>query len=150
MMTRSVMMSRRLAAIGVAIVLVGVLGCPQPGAETLKVTGTVTYNGQPIEGVNVGFLPDSGRGAGGVTDASGRFTLSTFEPGDGAVPGTHKVVITEPSEDEPMPGTEEAENWTPPEPRFPAKYGDPSKSGFTATVERGKPNDFTFDMTDEE
>jgi len=141
----------RLAALGTAIVLVSVAGCGKPGtAPTVKVTGTVTYNGTPVAGASVGFLPDSGRPASGTTDAQGRFTLSTFAQGDGAVPGRHRVTISEPaSESAPMPGTPEAENWTPPEPRFPAKYADPNTSGFTATVEKGGENDFTFDMTDE-
>ena len=137
--------------LSVVLVLVGVVGCnAKPGtAPTLKVTGTVTYNGEPVEGASVAFIPENGRPASGTTDASGKFTLSTFESGDGAVPGKHTVAISEqPDESEPMPGTPEAENWQPSEARFPEKYSDAKQSGFTAQVELGKTNEFTFDMTD--
>jgi hypothetical protein len=123
------------------------LGCGREGvAPTVQVTGKVTYNGDPVEGASVGFIPESGRPASGTTDASGNFTLSTFETGDGAVPGTHAVTITEASvapsgeEDYSLPEQSEA--------RFPAKYANPTTSDFTATVEEGKENHFTFDMTD--
>lgn len=146
-MERATMRCAKAVAWGLTLVLVCVAGCGQPGtAPTLKVTGTVTLDGTPIEGVGVTFFPEEGRPASGVTDGSGKFTLSTFEPGDGAVPGRHKVAMGEqPDESAPMPGTPEAENWTPPEPRFPDRYSDPEKSGFEAQVERGQ-QEFTFNM----
>jgi hypothetical protein len=141
----------KATGLGLALVLVCVAGCGKPGtAPTAEVTGTVTLDGSPIEGVGVTFLPQEGRPASGVTNASGQFTLSTFETGDGAVPGRHKVAIGEqPDESEPMPGTPEAANWKPPEARFPEKYSNPEESGFEAQVEPGKPNTFTFDMVSE-
>ena len=135
--------------LGAVLVLVCVVGCGEPGtAPTVKVTGTVTYNGDPVEGASVAFIPESGRPASGTTDASGKFTLTTFKSGDGAVPGKHAVAITEPSEDTNTEG--EVDYSLPDEPagRFPAKYTDPTTSGFTATVEEGGQTDFTFNMTD--
>ena len=145
------MTRRRAMGWALALVRVWVAGCGEPGtAPTGKVTGTVTLDGTPIDGVGVTFLPEEGRPASGVTDASGQFTLSTFETGDGAVPGRHKVAIGEqPDESEPMPGTPEAANWKPPEARFPERYSDPEKSGFEAQVESGKSNTFTFEMVSE-
>jgi hypothetical protein len=133
-----------------ALALLAVLGCGKSGTvPTIAVTGTVTHNGQPVEGVSVGFIPESGRPASGLTDAQGRFTLSTFASGDGAVAGSHKVVITEAaSEPEPMPGTPEAENYKPRESRVPAKYSSEATTPFSVQVEVGGKNDFTFDMTD--
>ena len=134
----------------VVLVLVGVVGCnDKPGtAPTLKVTGTVTYNGEPVEGASVAFIPENGRPASGTTDASGKFTLSTFESGDGAVLGKHTVAISESSE---APSAEGEEDYSLPDEsaeRFPAKYADPGTSGFTADVKEGEDLDFTFDMTD--
>ncbi|MGQ9575168.1 MAG: carboxypeptidase-like regulatory domain-containing protein [Thermoguttaceae bacterium] len=132
-----------------AAILVFSLGCGRSGRPaTVKVTGTVTYRGTPVEGATVGFIPEYGRPASGKTDSNGRFTLSTFAPGDGAVPGQHKVVISDMPPEQPMPGTPEAQAWKPPAPRFPAKYADAATSGFTATVQKGQTNDFTFDMKD--
>jgi hypothetical protein len=142
---------RRTVGLELAMVLVLVVGCGRAGTEpTGKVTGTVTYQGKPAEGAAVTFYPEQGRPASGVTDAEGRFTVSTFASGDGAVLGKHTVTIGEAASKEspPMPGTPGAENYRPPAPRFPAKYADRSTTPFTATVEKGKKNEFTFDMTD--
>ena len=141
-------MRQKAMRLGVVLGLAWVVGCGGSGTPpTVKVTGTVTYNGNPLEGVNVGFIPDGegGRPASGTTDASGKFTLSTFESGDGAVVGKHLVAISEASD-----GASTDDYSLPDESarRFPAKYEDPRNSGFTANVEKGKPNDFTFDMTD--
>jgi hypothetical protein len=79
-----------------------------------------------------------------VTGTQGKFTLSTFSPGDGAMAGEHKVTIVQyypPGEPPPMtPG--------PLPSRFPIKYSDPTHTPFTAKVERGGKNDFTFAMED--
>jgi hypothetical protein len=148
LMEGKAMISRKLAPLGLAIVTLLVVGCGKPGeAPTVKATGTVTHKGKPVDKASVAFLPEKGRPAAGITDASGKFTLSTFKPGDGAVPGLHKVAISEP------PSAEEQTNptYAPPDPtkaRFPLKYADPKLSGFTAKVEEGGKNDFTFDMKD--
>lgn len=131
------------------LAMLGALGCGRaPGtAPTARVTGTVTFQGKPVEGVNVAFVPVSGRPAAGVTDASGNFTLSTFATGDGAVLGLHKVALAEmPDDAQPMPGEPGWEKWKNRKARFPKKYGDAELSGFTAEVVSGKKNVFTFDM----
>ena len=145
------MMRQREIGFGLAIVLLLVVGCSQPDTMPMaKVTGTVTYNGEPIDNVSVTFIPESGaRPAAGLTDASGKFTLSTLDPGDGASPGMNKVALTEtPDGSPPMPGEPGFDTWKPPVQRFPIKYANPEESGFTATVIMGQ-NDFTFDMTGE-
>ncbi|HUT93657.1 MAG TPA: hypothetical protein VMY37_29605 [Thermoguttaceae bacterium] len=134
--------------LGVVLGLAWVVGCGGPGtAPTVKVTGTVTYNGEPVDGVNVGFIPDGegARPASGTTDASGKFSLSTFKSGDGATLGKHTVVITEPTD------STTTDDYSLPDEsarRFPAKYENSRTSGLSATVEKGKENDFSFDMTD--
>lgn len=86
-------------------------------------SGAVTYNGQPIEGVSVAFVPASGRPAAGITDASGHFTLSTFGTGDGAVLGSHKVALADKVDDaQPMPGEPGWEKWKNRKARFPKMY----------------------------
>jgi hypothetical protein len=135
-----------------AAVLVVVFGCGGPSTpKTVKVTGTVTLNGNPVPNASVAFIPENGRAASGRTDAQGKFTLSTFGTNDGALPGPHKVAVTPAPSDEPppmpgMPGYEESQAAKAP---FPAKYGDVKTSGFTANVEPGAKNDFTFDMQGE-
>jgi hypothetical protein len=110
----------------------------------------VTYQGQPVAGASVAFIPQQGRPASGMTDASGKFTLSTFDTGDGALLGSHKVMITEaPSDNEPMPGEPGWDKWKKPKQRFPTKYSDANRSGLTAEVKAGEANEFTFDMTNQ-
>ena len=71
-------------------------GCGQPDDRlpTARVSGTVALDGQPLTAGNIMFFPDSGgKHAVGMIGADGAFHLSTYESGDGAVVGKHKVVI---------------------------------------------------------
>lgn len=69
------------------------VGCGEPSPFS-EVTGTVTLDGQPVSDATVAFRPSGGgRSAYGVTKADGTYELSTLKPGDGALPGTHKVTI---------------------------------------------------------
>jgi hypothetical protein len=132
----------RWVAIGGVLAALIVTGCGQ--SPTVKVTGTVTVKGQPAEGVQVTFLPASGRPASGVTDAQGRFELSTFTQNDGATPGEQTVTLGEyypPGKPPPMPRGNE-----PLPSRFPPSYSDTVNSPLKATVERGGKNDFQFDV----
>ena len=71
-------------------------GCSGVKRPTLvRVSGTVTVNGKPVEGATVVFTPMEGgaRNAEGITDASGVYQLTTFEPNDGVILGKHAVTI---------------------------------------------------------
>jgi hypothetical protein len=86
------MQSRHLLLLSVLFV-----GCASEGSDlqkTYKATGTVTLNGKPVEGATVTFYPVNGLGSSvGVTDSSGKYSLTTFRSNDGAVPGQYKVSI---------------------------------------------------------
>jgi hypothetical protein len=58
------------------------------------VSGAITYNNKPLEKGNINFAPDGpeGRAAGG-TIVDGRYSLTTHDPDDGAVPGKYKVSV---------------------------------------------------------
>ncbi len=59
------------------------------------VTGTVTYNNQPVEKGQISFIPvdpKEGRAANGYIE-KGRYTLTTSSANDGALPGKYKVTI---------------------------------------------------------
>jgi hypothetical protein len=76
-------------------------GCSGPPShpELVKVTGTVHVDGQPVEGVVLTLHPDSagspafaaGAVSTGVSGADGRFEISTFSLGDGALPGAYNI-----------------------------------------------------------
>ena len=61
---------------------------------THSVSGVVTVEGQPVADAIVSFLPDNGQNpANGSTDASGRYELTSFTRGDGAMEGSFRVTI---------------------------------------------------------
>jgi|SRR4051794_20448971 hypothetical protein len=132
----------RLVAYVIGAVLFALIGCAK--SDTVPVTGTVVLNGQPAENAEVMFNPKgAGRMATGYTDASGRFKLSTAKPNDGAAPGEYVVTLGEHYTDKapPLPPLGQSLPM-----RFPQQYGDPAKSPLTANIERGKTNDFKFDV----
>lgn len=116
--------------------------------ETVSVTGIVTYQGNPMPNLSVGFIPEKGMLASGITDADGRFDLTTSEAGDGAIVGSYKVSINFVPEQTPeMPGFPGSENA--PKSPIPTKYADISTSGLTATVDSDPAkNDFKFELND--
>jgi len=163
------MNTKTLGSLLVVALLASVLaiGCGQQGADrpkTVPVTGTVTHNGEPVEGATVAFQPVGGsKGAVGVTDASGKYALTTFESDDGAVPGEYKVkvfkykvegseggVADTDSADYVPPGMGEEggqdDESGAPENLLPAQYADPTTSGLTATVSEGGDNNFDFPL----
>lgn len=70
-------------------------GCGDPGIGAVPVSGTITVDGKPMEGVMVVFNPvDGTRAASGRTDAEGKYSLTTEINGDGALPGEYKISAT--------------------------------------------------------
>jgi hypothetical protein len=74
-------------------------GCgPGNGLILGRVQGKVRYKGEPVKYGTVSFVPDVSKGSdgpiamGNIKD-DGTYTLSTSDPGDGAVVGHHKVSI---------------------------------------------------------
>jgi hypothetical protein len=121
----------------------------------VSASGTVTYNGDPLEGASVIFHPQGhDHGASGLTDSSGRFQLQAFEPGDGAVPGNYQVTVRKvevvgagdedaPASDDDLPDDYGQERWL-----SPKKYADTETSDLTATVSEKGGETFTFELTD--
>src|SRR5262245_30413224 len=81
----------------VCLLWVAVLaGCT--GSRTSPVEGIVLLDGKPLPDASVQFVPQgTGRDATGQTDKSGAFSMSTYKPKDGVVPGDYKVVISLPT-----------------------------------------------------
>jgi hypothetical protein len=122
-----------------------------------RVTGSVTLDGQPVDGATVAFYPDEGRRpARGITDASGNFELMTFKSGDGALLGQHRVSVTktETAEQEafvvdgekietPTGGTGERVKHL-----LPVRYASPSTSQLMVEVAKGM-EPVTLDLSSE-
>ena len=119
--------------------------------KVVPVSGTLTYNGQPLENYQVTFLPTDGRRAAtGVADADGKFTMGTNKAGDGAPPGTHKVAIVWAPPTTDLPGHEQIiddPSLLPKPPvEIPAKYGNPETSGLTQEVPDEGIEDLKIDL----
>jgi hypothetical protein len=145
---------RSLVGLGVVLLVVGCGPAVDPNRpKTYPVTGTVTYNGQPVSDAMVTFIGGE-RGAIGRTDESGQIQMTTFEAGDGALPGNYKVMISktvlEGVPDEMGEGASPGEEPAMGEQKdlLPAKYKDANESGLTAEVGEGLPNEFHFELTD--
>ena len=140
-------------AVLIAITMAACVGCKpgHKGPATAPVTGVVTFNGEPVSGATIAFQPgEGGRSAAGITDASGRYQLSTYARNDGAVPGDYKVVIVK--YDDTPSGSGTGKDYVPPdgpipEPKslIPKKYASGESSGLKATVATGQNTlDFTL------
>ena len=136
-----------------------VIGCGggASGPKVYPVTGTVTYNGQAVEGAVVAFHGEAAtKMATGTTDAQGRFELTTYKPGDGAVAGKHRVTVTKTSGGA-AGGTdimsmEEALEATETQPEsqneLPTQYASAADSPLQFTVSEDRKNDFPIELTD--
>ena len=90
---------RNFSLIAVALsstVLIAITGCG--GGDFAPVTGTVTYDGEPVSNLKVIFSPEPigdkstiGPYSKGVTDESGQFTLVTRYKDPGAFVGKHRL-----------------------------------------------------------
>lgn len=76
-----------------------IAGCgPGNGLTMGRVSGVVTYLGEPVELGEVLFLPDSEKGNSGVPSMGaigkdGRYSMLTQDANDGVIAGYHKVGI---------------------------------------------------------
>ncbi len=150
----------RLQAAAVAVVLATLAGCGS-GGNYVPVSGVVTYNGEPLKGVQVMFQPmaTTGMDTGGVgsfamTDDNGRYTLeaSTPSPTKGALVGKHRVRIAFPPKAGEAPDNEsdvvvpavKGGSKLPAQP-IPAKYNSESKLEFEVPAAGTKDADFKLD-----
>lgn len=58
------------------------------------VRGVVLFDQRPLPSANVVFIPERGRSASAQSGADGTFALTTYNPGDGAIVGPHRVTVT--------------------------------------------------------
>ncbi|WP_417390052.1 hypothetical protein [Gimesia sp.] len=119
---------------------------------TYPASGTVKFNGEPLEGATIVFQSNGAQtqAAVGRTDKDGHFQLRTFEEGDGAIAGEHRVAITCIRTEGPAEGAnlDEADVVIKETSLIPTVYGNAQKSGLTANVNPDQENDFTFELED--
>jgi hypothetical protein len=130
-------LAMRWMALGV---FVGLLGCGGRSLPTAKVSGKVSYKGMPLSAGTITFLPDSGRpGYGKIVNGEIK-DVSTMSENDGAPLGPNTVTIQSVEE------SGKQDMYAVPKSLIPERYADPAKSGLTADIKAGGPNEFTFDL----
>ncbi|TWT32922.1 hypothetical protein [Blastopirellula retiformator] len=91
-------MLRIIMAAALLLAAVAAIGCGGRTEKIVPVTGTIMIDGEPMRAGVDGFVtlaPPAGRPAIGKIDGeTGRFTLTSYEDGDGALVGTHEVSVT--------------------------------------------------------
>ncbi|SFI63448.1 carboxypeptidase-like regulatory domain-containing protein [Planctomicrobium piriforme] len=108
-------------------------------------SGTVTFEGLPLEGAVVVFQPTApdGIGASALTDSDGKFELKTFPPESGAVPGSYSVVIMK-TDAEDQPSEDAAPVMV--KSLIPIKYSIAAKSGLVADIPPSGLENISFDL----
>ncbi|MDR1925686.1 MAG: carboxypeptidase-like regulatory domain-containing protein [Planctomycetaceae bacterium] len=141
------------------LVCVFVFGCGGVKLVGLvSVRGTVTYNGQPLEGAIVGFSPKNfksgDRVASGTTNSQGKFELRTI--GElGALPNDYLVTVSKKIIDKENQPTPNNTNQPPPSQRqikfkslIPARYDNVKTSGLNFVVGKEGLTDVKIELSD--
>ncbi|MEW4562375.1 hypothetical protein AB1K70_07610 [Bremerella sp. JC770] len=89
-------MSRlNLTVVLLPMLLVGLVGCQQNEFETAPIHGTITLNGEPVQGARVLFIPSNKKtkAAGGETDRNGQYEIRFTGTQMGSTIGPHRVKV---------------------------------------------------------
>jgi hypothetical protein len=114
----------RSKALFASLAIAVLSGCSDGRPERVPVSGKVLIDGQPLETGNIRVYAAANRAASGKIEPDGSFKLSTYEFGDGVVPGTHMVSVTASKLLNPK-----TVRWL-----APKKFSDASTSGLTLEV----------------
>lgn len=127
---------RLTTIVGFAALLVVAIGCSDGRPQRVPISGKVLIDSKPLTYGTIQFVPTGARASQGTIDKDGRFTLTCFGDGDGAVLGQHTVTV---AGGEPISSTKI--RW-----HAPKKYLNPQTSGLTHQV--SKPDDqVTINLT---
>ena len=124
---------RWIVFVPAAVAVMVLAGCG--GSKTCSIRGKVVYEddqsvAEELAGYTVTLESvEQDVSAAGIIRADGTFGVSTYEEGDGAVPGRHRVAITPPIQEVDGP---------PPEPLIDPRYAKFDTSGLEVTVEKRK------------
>ena len=73
--------------------LLSVSGCGHRRPPTVKTSGVVTLDGEPVDEAALMFVGSAGRPSSATSNASGEFKVTTYGRNDGLAPGEYKVSI---------------------------------------------------------
>ena len=139
------MNATRSLQLGLLLLGLFAVGCGGGGPKLVPVEGVVRIDGKPAASIAIQFQPDVMKGGQGPTsfassDKEGKFRLKTYDGKEGAVVGTHLVILVDELEDRPAQGTRAAKP-----PRVASKYTIPATTLRVEVKEGGGP--ITVDAT---
>jgi Carboxypeptidase regulatory-like domain len=149
---------RFLPTITSVVVSLGLCGCSSDNSTSSRprvvpVSGRVLANGQPLVGAHVTFTNmQANRSAYAKTDAEGKFTLTTFKPNDGAVPGKQQISVSKLESLNPANAGVDRSTTTNAAPSparrwlIPRHYGDIKTSGLTADIPEEGMSDLVVEL----
>jgi hypothetical protein len=111
-------------------------GCGDGRPQLLPVSGRVLIDGVPVSHGYITFFPAGGRSASSQLDGQGRFTLESYKPGDGTLPGPQRVAVLARESI-----SEKQAKW-----HAPKKYANHDTSGIVIEVTEPT-NDLKIDLT---
>jgi hypothetical protein len=124
-----------------------VSGCGrESGPPRVRVAGTVTYQGKPVENGQISFRPIDGtvNPVSGADIVGGKYEVIA---GGGVAVGAHRIEIVA-SRPVPLPAGKSADDYSelgvPMEPYIPAKYNRESELKVEVTLDG--PKEFSFDL----
>jgi hypothetical protein len=132
-----------------ALVVLGVLGgCSQskePWEVVYPVSGTVKFEGKPVAGAVVTFIPQDKSlpktvRPTAITEEDGTFEVGTYSQADGAPAGSYKVLVTH------YTVTGDAENPIPGPNDLPQKYSKVEETDLQVTIEAQETELKVFDL----
>lgn len=137
----------------IPLIVVAVLsGCGDGGPPTAPVTGTITYEGEPVKYAKVMFFPQGIPGAltgFAQTDEDGKFSQVFSGTKKGAFVGTNYITITEEwPPDEEVPVGPDGMQKEPPRGPWAQKYRDSSDPALKVQVDADGQNHFEFDLSE--
>jgi hypothetical protein len=131
---------RRMTSLTAAAILTLAAGC---GPPTGSITGTVTFDGTPLDGGIISFVPATGNSVAATIQPNGAYSVSGVPPGEAVV-----VITQGPSLAEQGKTLKEGKSKAPSPAKSPIteKYGDVNKSQLRFTVQVG-PNTYSPSLT---
>lgn len=92
--------------------LMSLSGCGGPDLpyEVVPLEGTVTYQGEPLEGVTIHFLPAEGRESSATSGEGGKFVMRYTHDVNGVQKGTGKFYLTMPEQMGTLANTQDSQS----------------------------------------
>lgn len=116
------------------LALCGVAGCGDSRAEPVPASGRVLIDGKPLTAGFVRVYTDDGRSASAKIQSDGSFALTTYQEGDGCIPGDHAVSVVA---IKPLAETGQVHHRrVDPQSMIPLRYRDPHTSGLRIEIDQ--------------